>query len=132
VWIALVIVERIPAITTPTEIEMKERHQGAAPPTMVPVKLATRTPSPSAVVVDPTSIVIRGPTPWFISNPGPAEWRTPRPVSVAIGCPIVIKVYDSLMWPPDPTVVFGVIPITVAVEIFSAPNIFIKVLNVIT
>jgi hypothetical protein len=35
------------------------------------------------------------------------------------------------MWPPDPTIVVGIGPIAIRVEILCAPNVFVVILDVV-
>src|SRR6185369_2703365 len=96
------------------------------------VELAAWTPGPIVVVVNPTAVVIRRPTPGLLAHPGPTVRRNPNPAAIAIRSPIVIVVYDSDVRAPNPAVVVNVGPIAVGVEIFSAPNIAVVILNVVT
>src|SRR6185369_3940220 len=96
------------------------------------VELAARTPGPIIVVVDPTAIVIRRPTPRLLAHPGPPVRRNPNPAAVAIRRPVVVVVYDNGVRPPNPAIVVNVGPIAVGIEIFGAPNIAVVILNVVT
>src|SRR6267142_728087 len=89
------------------------------------------TPGPIAIVVNPTTIVIRCPTPGFITNPRPPIRRNPGPMSVAVRRPVVVGVNDGDVRSPDPTVIVGIGPTAVGVEIFPAPDGVIKVTHVL-
>ena len=93
--------------------------------------MTARTPGPIIVVIDPAPIVIRGPAPRFIPDPRPAIGRAPGPVAVTIGRPVVVDIDYGRVRTPDPTIVRHIRPIAISIEIFSAPNVFIIVLNVV-
>jgi len=129
--IALVIVQRIPAdVVAKRDVENK-RDQRRTPPTAIVIKLAARTPSPVTVDINPTTVVIRRPAPWLVTNPRPAIRRTPGPLTVTIRRPIVIHADRAWERTPDPTVVVGLDPIAVSLEILAAPNILVVVLVVV-
>src|SRR5687768_9429682 len=90
--------------------------------------MAARHPGPRVVVVDPASVVIRRPTPWFVTDPRPAIGRTPRPMTVAVRRPVAERVDHARVRLPDPTVIAGLRPVAVVAEVFGAPNIFVEVL----
>jgi hypothetical protein len=52
-------------------------------------------------------------------------------MTVAIRHPVVIGIDAGRARPPDPTVVRGVAPVAISVEIFGTPNVFIEVLRVV-
>src|SRR6476620_4104650 len=118
----------VPAIVVAHIDDYNER---GSPPAMTAEVCTARTPGPVAAVIDPTSVVIWRPAPWFIPHPGPTIRRTPHPVTVTIRCPINVAVDGARMWSPDPPVIACVSPIAVRIEIFGTPNVFIIVLGVI-
>src|ERR1019366_4188226 len=61
-------------------------HQGRSV-IRVPVSEGSGSPAPSAVPIDPASIVERRKAPGSIIHPGPSPRRNPRPVTIAIGSP---------------------------------------------
>src|SRR5262249_46304803 len=126
--ISFVIVERIPAIIV---VDRDKSDECGTPPTVIADVGATRTPCPVPVVKDTASVVIRGPTPWLISHPGPTVRRTPNPVAISIRRPIGVDIDGGIMWLPDPTVIGRERPIAICVEILSAPNILVVILRVV-
>ncbi len=129
--IALVIRQRIPADVVSKRYVEHKRDEGRPPPTALPMKLTARTPGPHVVVVNPTAVVIRRPTPRFISDPGPTVRRTPRPLPVTIRRPIVVGADHAGARHPHPAVVVGIPPVTISVEVLRAPHVFVKILNVL-
>ena len=129
--IALVIRQRVPADVVSKRYVEHKRDEGRPPPTALAMELTARTPGPGVVVVDPTAVVIRRPTPRFMSDPGPTVRWTPRPLPITIRRPIVVGSDHACARHPHPAVVVGVPPITVSIEIFRAPNVFVKILNVL-
>lgn len=130
-WIAMTIGKRVPAnLVAKVNINYKG-HQGRSPPTALAIVLTTRSPRPGVVVVDPTAVVIRSPTPGFKAYPSPSIWRTPGPLAIAIRRPVIVTSQGVRMRPPDPTIFAGVGPCAVGVEIFRAPDVIVVVVSVI-
>ena len=125
----MVIAQWIPTIVI---AYIDEDYERRSPPTMISKVSTARTPGPVAAVIYPTSVVVRRPTPRLVTDPGPAIRGTPHPVTITIRRPIRIDVDDGIMRSPDPTVVRRVRPITIRVEIFSAPDITVVILCVVT
>lgn len=129
--IALVITQRIPAdVITERDVE-NERDERRTPPAPVAIKQAARSPGPVTVVVNPAPVVIRRPSPRLVSNPRPAVRRAPRPLPVTIRRPIAVDVDRARKWTPDPTVIIGLDPVAIGVEILAAPDVLIVVLGVV-
>jgi hypothetical protein len=131
VWIVLVIVQRIPADIITAEY-YAERYQRRPPPTAMPVILATRTPGPGVVVVNPASVVIRSPTPRLLAYPCPTIRRDPGPITITIGGPVNVAVDGGRSRMPDPAVISRVSPVAIDIKIFTTPNVSIVILRVIT
>jgi len=130
--IALVVRQRIPAnIVAERKTKIDKRNKRGPPPASLLVEVTTRHPDPNAVVMHPAPIVIRRPTPGFETNPSPAIRRTPRPMTITIWRPVAERVDYTRVWPPNPTVFAGLVPLSVVVKVFSAPNIFIEVLGLV-
>src|SRR5262245_22969443 len=94
--ISVVIREWIPAVGVPVaitkrEIELEKGYERGTPPSAIALKLATRTPRPVTVVIDPATIVIWRPAPFFIAHPGPAIRRAPDPMAITIRRPIAVS-----------------------------------------
>jgi hypothetical protein len=132
VRIALVIRQRIPAdVLAERKIEVYKSDECRSPPTAVPIKPATRYPRPIVIVIDPTAVVIRRPSPRFVTDPRPAIRLDPGPGTITIWRPIVISADYRPVRTPNPAEVGRVIPIAVGLEIFRAPNILVVVLDVV-
>src|SRR5690242_4215524 len=129
--IALVIIQRIPTDVIAKRDVKHERHQRRTPPTAIAIKLAARTPRPVTVVINPATIVIRRPSPRLVSNPRPTVRRTPGPLPVTIWHPIAIPADRARERTPDPTVIVGLNPIAVRIEILAAPNILVVIPGIV-
>src|SRR5215470_20285634 len=71
-------------------------------------------PAPGAVNECPSSVVEWREAPGFVFYPGPAPRRYPHPVSVAIRSPVGRNAIRG----PNRSVVGGVVPASVIVEVF--------------
>src|SRR5882724_6747736 len=131
-WITLVIRQRIPAVAvSERKMNGNKGHQRRSPPTAMTVVMTTRTPGPVVVVVDPTTVVIGGPAPRFISHPCPTVRWAPGPVSITIRRPIIVDIYYCCAGPPNPPVVGGIGPISIGIEILSSPHVLVVVLSIV-
>src|SRR6185503_3810241 len=101
------------------------------PPAAFSRVVTVRTPCPIVVVIDPTAIVIWGPSPRLITNPRPAVWLAPGPIAMAVRRPIKIVVDDCYVGAPDPSVVLRVFPTAICVQFFCAPDVIVIVLIVV-
>jgi hypothetical protein len=107
-WIAMVIGKRIPTdLIAEVDVDYKS-HQSRPPPTTLAIVLASRSPGPVVVVIDPAAIVIGRPAPWLMTYPGPAIGRTPGPLAISIRYPIVVSSNGGCVWTPNPSVFTGV------------------------
>src|SRR5687767_15629674 len=101
--ITMMIRERIPRnVVADRNVES---YESRTPPTTIAMVVAARTPGPVVVVVDPATVVIRSPTPRFISDPRPTVRPNPGPGPMTIRRPVYVVVDDRDMWSPDPAVV---------------------------
>jgi hypothetical protein len=119
----------------PTDVVAKDNidcHQRRSPPTAIPVITTAWTPCPGVVVINPSAVVIRSPTPGFIANPRPAVRWTPHPIPITVRGPTVVAVDEGRMRTPDPTILIRVRPLTIRVEIFAAPDKLVVVLSVVS
>ena len=109
-----------------------ERDQCRTPPTSIPVIITARAPGPVVVVIDPAAVVIRGPTPRFVTHPRPTIRGAPGPTPITIRRPAVVVVDYGRVRPPDPAIVIRVGPIAIGIQIFGAPHVAVVILNVVT
>ena len=131
--IALVIRKRIPAdVVAEGKAEADKSDERGPPPASLLVEVAARHPGPVIIVKDPAAIVIRRPTPRFVADPRPTVRRTPRPMTITIRRPIAERIDYAGVRPPNPAVLATVGPLTVSIEILGAPNVFVKILNIVT
>lgn len=126
----MMIRQRIPTVIgSEIDVDIDERYQRRPPPGRAII--AVRTPRPIVVIVNPSTPVIRRPTPRFIADPRPSIRRYPRPMTVTIRGPVAVGIYDRDARSPDPAVIVGVNPATIRVEIFPAPNGIVVIPHVI-
>src|SRR5262245_40311592 len=123
------IVKWVPAIIV---VDIDEDHECWSPPTVISGEGTTRNPRPAPPVIDPTSVVIRRPSPGLVTDPCPTIGRTPNPVTVTIRRPIRVDIDGVVTWLPDPSVVGCVGPIAIRIEILSTPHVLVVVLRVVT
>src|SRR5688500_10521892 len=130
--IALVVRQLIPAnVVTEWKTKIDKGDERGPPPASLLVEVTPRDPNPRVVVIDPAPIVIRRPTPRFETNPRPAIRRTPGPMTIAIWRPVTKGINYTCVWPPNPTVFAGLVPLAVVVKIFGAPYILVEVLGLV-
>ncbi len=53
-------------------------------------------------------------------------------MTVAIRRPVAEGVDYACVWPPNPAVVVGVGPLAIRIQVFSAPNVLVEILRVVT
>jgi hypothetical protein len=108
--------------------DVDEDDQGGSPPVALAIAVSARSPAPTIVVLNPSSIVIGSPSPGLVADPDPAVRRTPAPVTVAIRSPVVIVVDGVRMWTPHPAaVLIRIDPIAVSIQLLSAPDVRVVV-----
>src|ERR1039457_5571172 len=106
--------------TTPAE----ERNISRRPDRTVERVSVSRTgpPTPSAVDLHPTPVVIRSPAPVVRRNPGPSPIWFVDPATIAVRSPA-----GRLVWPPHLTVIGYFRPGAMAIEIFGPDVIVVGV-----
>ena len=125
----MMVTEWIPAIVV---VDINVGDKCWLPPATIVIEGTPWTPRPITTVENPTAIVVRRPSPGFITNPRPTIRRAPDPMSITIRRPIIVNIDYRIVRTPNPTVVRCIAPITKGIEIFCAPNVFVVVLNVVT
>src|SRR5450755_3260164 len=99
----------------------EERNISRRPDRTVERVSVSRTgpPTPSAVDLHPTPVVIRRPAPVVIRNPSPSPIWFVDPAAIAVRSPAT-----RLVWPPHLTVVRNFRPGAMAIEIFG-PDVIV-------
>ncbi len=109
---------------TPTSPESKERNIRRCPErTIKSAPHRSRPPRPRAPIPHPAPIVIRSPSPRLKANPRPAVVGFPDPVAIAVWNPAI-----RLVRHPDLTVVGGVFPFSIGIQVFGADVILVGML----
>src|ERR1700733_1816063 len=110
---------------TPPPAESEERDVGRGPEGTVKSRTPNRSrpPRPRAAVRHPAPVVIRGPAPWLVANPGPAVVRLVKPVAITNQRPIL-----GLIRHPYLTVIRGILPAAIRVQVFRSHVILVRVM----